>query len=119
MQVLLREADRDTFRFHRIGAKDYSQVETLRFKWALFGLVQSAFLLARTLKQHLQTLRTEYPKYVEEIMRSHYVDVIVTGEDTVHQVHQLKRTAIEVFKGHISNSISGTLMYQDWKHTFS
>ena len=102
----LREADRDTFRFHWIRAKDYSQVE-------------SAFLLAGTLKQHLQTLRTEYPKHVKEIMRSHYVDVIVTGEDTVHHVHQLKRTAIEVFKGHISNSLSGTLMYQNWKHTFS
>ena len=32
-------------------------------------------------------------------MRSLYVDDIVTGEDTVHQVHKLKRTAIEVFKG--------------------
>ena len=32
-------------------------------------------------------------------MRSLHVDDIVTGEDTVHQVHKLKRTAVEVFKG--------------------
>ena len=77
--MLLREANRDTFRFHWIRAKDSSQVETFRFKRALFGLLQSAFLLAGTLKQHLQTLRSEYPKHVEQIMRSLYVDDIVTG----------------------------------------
>ena len=62
----LREADRDEFRFHWIRAKDSSQVETFRFKRALFGLVQSQFLLEGTLNQNLQTLRTEYPKHVEE-----------------------------------------------------
>ena len=55
LQVPLREADRDTFRFHWIRAKDSSQVQTFRFKRALYGLVQSALLLAGTLKQHLQT----------------------------------------------------------------
>ena len=52
---------------------------------ALFGLVQSLFLFAGTLKQHLETSRTEYSKHVEEIMRSLYVDDIITGEDTVDQ----------------------------------
>ena len=31
--------------------------------------------------------------------RSLYVDDIVSGEDTVEQVHELKGTATEVFKG--------------------
>ena len=119
LQVPLREADHDTFRFHWISAKDSSQVETFRFKWALFGLVQSQILLAETLKQHLQPLRTGYPKHVEEIMRSLYVDDIVTGEDRVDQAYELKGTATEVFKGQVSNSISGTLMYQNWKHIIS
>ena len=52
----LREADRDEFRFHWIRAKDSSQVETFRFKRALFGLVQSQFLLEGTLNQNLQAL---------------------------------------------------------------
>ena len=96
LQVRIREANRDALRFHWI--RDSSQVETLRSTRALFGLVQSPFLLAGTLKQHLETLRTEYPKDVEEIMRSLYVDDIIAGEDTVDQVHELKRTAIGVFK---------------------
>ena len=55
LQVPLKEADRDTFRFHWIRAKDSSQVETFRFKRTLFGLLQSAFPLKGTLQQHLQT----------------------------------------------------------------
>ena len=31
-------------------------------------------------------------------MRSLYVDDIITGEDTVDQVHELKGTAMRVFK---------------------
>ena len=58
-----------------------------------------AFFLAGTLKQHLETLRTEYPKHVEETMRSLCVDDIITREDTVDQVQVLKGIAIEVLKG--------------------
>ena len=47
-----------------------SQAETLRLTRALFGLVQSPFLFAGTLKQNLETLRTEYPKHVEEIRQA-------------------------------------------------
>ena len=61
LQVRIREADRDALRFQWIRDKDSPQVETLRFTRALSGLVQSPFLLAGTLKQHLETLRTEYP----------------------------------------------------------
>ena len=67
-QVRVREADRGALRFHWIKDKYSSQVETLRFTRALLGLLQSPFLLAGTLKQHLEALRTEYPKHVEEIM---------------------------------------------------
>ena len=65
----------------------------------LFGLKQSLFLLAGTLKQNLETSRSEYPKHVEENMRSLYADDIIAGEDTVDQVHVLKGTTIWVFKG--------------------
>ena len=62
------EADRGALWFHWIKDKYSSQTETLRFTRALLGLLQSPFLLAGTLKQHLETLRTEYPKHVEEII---------------------------------------------------
>ena len=51
-----RAEDRDVLRFHWIKNKDRSTIEVLRFTRALFGLVQSPFLLAGTLRLHLETL---------------------------------------------------------------
>ena len=70
------------FRFHWIRDIDTSQVETSRFMRALFGLVQSQFLLPGTLKQPLKALGTENPKHVEERI-SLYVDDIIAWEETV------------------------------------
>ena len=84
-QVQIREGDRKTLTFHWISGKESSQVDTLRFTQALFGLVQSQFLLTGTSKQLLEALRNEYSKQVEEIMRSLYVDDIITGKDMLDQ----------------------------------
>lgn len=81
------------FRFHWIRDIDTSQVETSRFMRALFGLVQSQFLLPGSLKQPLKALRNEYPKHVEEMI-SLYVDEIIAWEETVDQVQELKGTAL-------------------------
>ena len=53
LQVRIRAEDRDVLRFHWIKNKDPSTIEVLRFTRALFGLVQSPFLLAGTLRFHL------------------------------------------------------------------
>ena len=79
LQVRIRTEDRDVLRFHWIKNKDPSAIEVLRFTRALFGLVQSPFLLAGTLKLHLENLRERYPSEIEEILRSLYVDDVITG----------------------------------------
>jgi len=48
LQVRIRMEDRDALRFHWIKNRDVSNVEVLRFNRALFGLVQSPFLLGGT-----------------------------------------------------------------------
>ena len=73
-------------------------METLRFTRALFDLVQSPFLLGGTLKQHLESLKDKYPKEVSEIMKSLYVDDIITGGDAASQVCELKDVAVTVFR---------------------
>ena len=45
LQVRIRMEDRDALRFHWLKNKVKSEVEVLRFTRALFGLVQSPFLL--------------------------------------------------------------------------
>jgi hypothetical protein len=97
-QVLIRVGDGDSLRFHWIENKDPSDIEVLRFTRALFGLVQSPFFLAATLKQHLNGRRERYPKEVEEIEKCLYVDDIITGGCTNDEVLNLKETTIFVFE---------------------
>ena len=97
LQVRIRAEDRDVLRFHWIKNKDPSTVEVLRFTRALFGLVQSPFLLAGTLRLHLQSLRARYPVEVEEILKSLYVDDIISGASTTAEAQGLKKTIASVF----------------------
>ena len=75
-----------------------STVEVLRFIGALFGLVQSPFLLGGTIQCHLECLREEYPVEVAEIEKSLYVDNIISGGETADAVHSLKARAVEIFE---------------------
>lgn len=98
LQVLIRAEDRDVLRFHWIRNKDPSDIEVLRFTRALFGLVQSPFLLAATLKQHLKALRERYPQEIDELEKCLYVDDIISGGCTSDEVLNLKQTTISVFE---------------------
>ena len=98
LQVRIRPEDRDVLRFHWFKHKNTSEIEVLRFTRALFGLVQSPFLLGATLKQHLESLRERHPNEVEEITKSLYVDEIITGAETKDKMRKLKETAITIFQ---------------------
>ena len=79
----IQEADRDALWFHWIKDKNPLQVEVLRFTRALFGLIQSPFLVLGTSKLHLESSKTKYPVEVEEVMKSLYVDDVISETDTV------------------------------------
>ena len=83
---------------------------------ALFGLIQSLFLLGGTLKQHLDSLK--YPEEVEEIMKSLYVDDVISGTGTVDQGCSLKEVAVSVFGEagfEFIYCINGTPMSRNWR----
>ena len=98
LQIGIREEDRDSLRFHWIKSKDPSQVQVYRFTRALFGLVQSPFLLNGTIEMHLDAWKETHPDVVEEVQRSLYVDEIINGMNTVEETKQLMETMIDVFK---------------------
>ena len=109
LQVHIKPKDKDVLRFHWIKNKDPSTIEVLRFTRALFGLVQSPFLPAGTLKLHLENLREKYPKVIEESLRSLYVDDIITGgSNTVEVQNHLSHIQFSARQG--SHFINGTLM---------
>ena len=97
LQVRIRETERDALRFHWITDKNSKEVETLRFTRVLFGLAPSPFLLGCAIQQHLETWKSRLPESVSEVLKSLYVDDLISGAPTVPEAKQLKCEATEIF----------------------
>lgn len=85
LQVRISEPDRDAMRFHWHRNLNTKETETLRLTGALFGLASSSFLLGGVLREHLECCRERFPVEVEEILRSLYVDDLISGGETVQK----------------------------------
>ena len=96
LQVRIWEPDRDVMRFHWYKDLKTKEIEALRFTRALFGLAPSPFLLGGGLRD-LELCRERFPAEVEEILRSLYVDDLITGGPTVRETHHLKESAQTIF----------------------
>ena len=96
LQVRVKEQDRDALRFHW-RADDQSNIETLRFTRALFGLAPSPFLLGGVIEHHLDSWESRKPQAVAELRESLYVDDLLSGGTTVEEAKELKQQAIEIF----------------------
>ena len=53
LQIGIREPNKDAFWFHWTIAKDWDQVETLRFTRTIFGLGESSFLHNTTMNAYV------------------------------------------------------------------
>ena len=107
LQIRVREADRDALMFHWVVDKDSKKVETLRFTRVLFGLCQSPFKLGGTLEQLLTNMENEYPKEVQEIKKSIYVDDVLLSDCDPKTLKELKESAINIFE-------SGGFTLHEW-----
>ena len=90
LQVHVKEEDRDAIHFHCLVDKDPNQIEIYGFTRALFGLVKSPFILGGTLTVHLGGCKERYPIEVDEILRSLYVDDVISGGNNIPEVKQRK-----------------------------
>ena len=63
----------------------------------MFGFVQSPLILEETLIVHLGGGKERYPIEVNEILRSLYVDDVISGGNNIPEVKQLKTTMIKIF----------------------
>ena len=96
LQVRIKEEDRDSLRFHW-QPSGLSELQTLRFTRALFGLTCSPFLLGAVIEQHLGTWEDRMPAEVSELRKSMYVDDLVSGGKTVEEARKLKTNATDIF----------------------
>ena len=83
LQVRIREEERDALRFFWLKDLDSGEVQILRFTRALFGLAPSPFLLGGVVEQHLESWNDSLNDSVAEILRSLYVDDLISGGPTV------------------------------------
>ena len=97
LQVRIRENDRDALRFH--WRKDQqSELETLRFTRALFGLVSSPFLLGGVIDAHLSNWDEREPEVVAKLRKELYVDDLISGSTSVSKAKEIKEKATSIFE---------------------
>ena len=96
LQIRIKEDERDALRFHW-RTNEHSNLETLRFTRALFGLTCSPFLLGGVIEQHLQSWESKLPEVVAALRKSLYVNDLLNGRQTAEEARKRKSTAIEVF----------------------
>ena len=80
------------------ASKSEPAIVTYRFKRVPFGVTSSPFLLNATLQHHLQTFRSAYPKRVQKLSQSLYVDDVASGSETEADVYQLYEEAKTILK---------------------
>ncbi|GFR23886.1 integrase catalytic domain-containing protein [Trichonephila clavata] len=81
LQISLTPKDKDVVRF--LIDNGENGVNVYRFNRVLFGVNASPFLLAATIKTHIEKYVEKYPDTVWILDHCFYVDDLVTGEDDI------------------------------------
>ena len=98
LRVWIRETVGDALQFHRKQG-EHSEIETLRFTRALFGVALAISFLSKLYDRaspgHLEARE---PHIVAELWKSPYMDDLISGGTTVEKAKELKERAIEIFE---------------------
>ena len=83
--VGIAEEDRDVLRFLWVDdiEKKNPEIIVLRFTRAVFQVCSSPFILNATLKHHIERYKNEDPEFVDQFLRSIYVDDLSSGATIV------------------------------------
>lgn len=82
LNVAVSKDHRDLLRFLWVDDihKDHPQLVIRRFARIVFGVNSSPFLLNATIRHHMNSYRTVDPSFVEEVLRSLYVDDLASSK---------------------------------------
>ncbi|GFR00590.1 integrase catalytic domain-containing protein [Trichonephila clavata] len=94
LQISLAPKDKDVVRFLIDNGENGVNVYT--FNRVLFGVNASPFLLAATIKTHIEKNVEKYPDTVRILDHCFYVDDLVIGEDDIKLVFDLSSTAAKI-----------------------
>ena len=81
LNITISPEHRDYLRFLWINdpLSEAPYIQVLRCTSVVFGLTSSTFILNATLKHHVDQYANADPDFVNEVMRSHYVDDFASG----------------------------------------
>ncbi|GFT92291.1 uncharacterized protein TNCV_319511 [Trichonephila clavipes] len=102
LQICLADKHKDFVRFlwtdsnPRIGEKLTLQI--YRFNWVIFGVNSSPFLLAATIKYHIEKYNEIHPITVQHLDSFMYVDDWITGQNTREEALFMSRHAKNIMK---------------------
>ena len=101
LMIAMTEKDRDALRFLWVDDVSKPNPETivLRFTRVVFGVSSSPFLLNATIRHHLEKHAMIQPDLVSKLLRSTYVDDIVTGAESEEAAYELYKESKELLKG--------------------
>ena len=103
--VAVSEKDRDILQFLWVDDITKSEPEpiNLRFTRVVFGVTSSPFLLNATIRHHLEEFTSTCADLVTKLVKSFYVDDVVTGIRDEDQAYTLYETSKEVLRRSGSN----------------
>ena len=81
--------DREFLRFLWVDDPAHTRIVTYRFARVVFGVSSSPFLLNATIRHHLERHSDTRGDLVMKVLRSIYVDDIVTGSQSEEQAYEL------------------------------
>ncbi|XP_064474335.1 uncharacterized protein LOC135388617 [Ornithodoros turicata] len=101
LEILIQEEDRDALRMlwweHIPYTTENNKLETWRMTRVTFGIASSTFLLAATIKAHLQSVKDKYPDTVRMLEKSVYVDDVIIGGSSDEDARKVYLEAGEIF----------------------
>ena len=69
--------------------KKFPEVVTLRFNRVVFGVSASPFLLNATIRHHISQYQVSNPEFVNQFIRSIYVDDVTYGSSDIDKAYRL------------------------------
>ena len=95
LMISIKYLDRDMLRFLWLKEpfNEHSDIIQLRFTRLVFGLKPSPAILGAVLAHHIQEFQATYPKTVDTMGQSLYVDDLVAGGSDVVEVFELYQNA--------------------------
>ncbi|GFT44616.1 integrase catalytic domain-containing protein [Trichonephila clavipes] len=102
LQICLADEHKDAVRFlwsdDEPCAHKMPKLQVYRFNRVNFGVSSSPFLLAATIRHHIEKYQHEFPHTVELLDRNFYVDDLISGGNEFEEALQTSRRAKNIME---------------------